>query len=145
MNEYDAVAVGITFLGAGLAAMAMAGKFHQPHLGIGSLLIGSSCVVFGLSHFVQTRLLVSAPSFASEAEFLTAQKNDGYVSIGKFDMNWPATYVDEITGEDEISFTRQDGTPHQYTGFRGYRLKVVRLRDGIGREPMFVLRSRSKR
>ena len=41
---------------------------------------------------------------------------------------------------DQISFTRQDGTRHSYTGFEGFTLKMIRL-QGRNEEVIVVFRS----
>jgi hypothetical protein len=144
MNEYDALAMAVAVLGAGLVAFGIRRTPQQLHLRVGKLIIGSCCVLFGLLHFVEVKFLASSPAYASRADFLQAQRADRYVLVGRFDESWPAAFVDEKVAEDGISFVRQDGTPHEYNGYDGYRLKVVRLRDDAGREPMIVLRSQFK-
>jgi hypothetical protein len=141
MNEYDAVAMGVAVLGCVLLVLGLSKRSQPWPIRIAKLAIAVCCLVGGKLHFVQES---RAGSFASEADFLEQQKRDGFVKIGRFDESWPAEYVCELLGEDQISFTRQDGTPHNYRGFDGYRLKVVRLRDVNGREPMYVLRSQFK-
>jgi hypothetical protein len=144
MNEYDAVAICVAILGCALLFLGVSMKPRAMHVRIGKFVIAICCLFWGLSHFVERSRAAALPSFASETEFLAEQKKHGFISIGKFDTSWPATYVDELMAEDSISFMRQDGTPHKYSGFGGYRLKVIRLRDAAGGEPIFVLRSQHK-
>ena len=83
------------------------------------------------------------PDFGS---FHAAQTDAGYVVLGSFDpVTWPAKIVEERTQEDEISFTRPNGTPHKYSGYDGYTLKLVRLRGADGEEAVCLYRSRDKR
>ena len=141
MNEYDAAALCVAILGCVLLVMGLAKGAQAPYLRVGKFVIGACCLAWGMTHFVDN---AQARSFANEAEFLAHQERRGFVKIGQFDASWPAEYVSELIGEDEIAFARRDGTPHRYSGFDGYRLKVVRLRDAQGREPLFVLRSQFK-
>jgi hypothetical protein len=144
MNEYDAVALCIALFGCILVVHGISKKTRALHVRVGKFAIAICCLFWGLSHFVERSRAAIPPTFASEGEFLAAQKQHGYLLIGKFDTSWPATYLDELTAEDGISFVRRDGTPHQYRGYDGYRLKVVRLRDAAGGEPIIVLRSAFK-
>ncbi len=144
MNDYDALAMAIAAIGAGLVVYGVRRTPQSLHMRIGKLILGSCCVLMGLLHFAEVKLLASSPAYTSRADFLQSQEAERYVLVGRFDESWPAAFVDENVGEDGISFVRQDGTPHEYNGFDGYRLKVVRLRDNAGREPMIVLRSQFK-
>jgi hypothetical protein len=144
MNEYDALATVVAIFGAGLLIYSVRRPPQQVHMRIGKLILGSCCVLLGLVHFAEVKLLAGSPTYASRAEFLQSEKAERYVLVGRFDESWPARFIEESVGEDGISFVRQDGTPHEYNGFDGYRLKVVRLRDDAGREPMIVLRSQFK-
>ncbi len=141
MNEYDVVALGVAVFGCVLLVLGLSKRTQPWPMRVAKLAIAVCCLVGGKLHFMQD---IHAAGFASEAEFLAAQEKQGFVKIGRFDASWPAEYVCELEGEDQISFNRQDGTPHNYHGFEGYRLKVVRLRDAHGREPMSVLRSQFK-
>jgi hypothetical protein len=141
MNEYDAIALCIAIVGCILLVMGLSKGAQAIQFRAGKFVIGACCLAWGMAHFADS---ARATNFASEAEFLAAQERAGFVKIGQFDTSWPAEYVSELIGEDEIAFARQDGTPHRYSGFAGYRLKVVRLRDAAGREPLFVLRSEFK-
>jgi len=68
----------------------------------------------------------------------------GYVVIGSFGNHWPARIVTVTEGRGQIGFTRADGVPHAYSGFEGYALKAVFLKDSEGRETIVVLRSKEK-
>ena len=83
--------------------------------------------------------------FDSFGALMKAQKQAGFVWLGTFGDSWPATVVEERTAEDEISFTRSNGTPHTYPGYTGYTLKVVRLKAKDGEEVLIVFRSKEKR
>ena len=80
--------------------------------------------------------------YESAAQFDRAQAEDDWVSIGKFGNGWPARTEEVITAYAAIKFTRDNGTPHQYSGFEGYELKVVKLRGPEGQELIRILRSR---
>jgi hypothetical protein len=79
-----------------------------------------------------------------EAAWLDEQERAGWVAVGRFGGHWPARPVREHTDNDGIRFTRADGTPHHYSGFDGYRMRVVFLADASGRESIVVLRSRER-
>lgn len=81
----------------------------------------------------------------TEAAWLAEQETRGWVPVGRFGRHWPASPVREFEDDDGILFTRADGTPHHYSGFDGYRMRVVFLQDVHGRETIVVLRSRDKR
>lgn len=81
--------------------------------------------------------------YESEAAFLRAQEEAGFVRLGTFGrVEWPATVVEERTANNEISLTAPNGTPHTYPGYDGYTLKAVRLKGANGAEVAFVLRSK---
>lgn len=141
MNEYDAVALGAAILGCVLLVLGLSKRVQPWPMRVAKLALAVCCLVGGKLHFMASS---SASTFASEAEFLAAQEKQGFIKIGRFDASWPAQYLCELLGKDQISFHRQDGTPHSYRGYEGYRLKVVRLRDASGGEPMYVLRSQTK-
>lgn len=82
--------------------------------------------------------------YTSQAELTADQQAAGYVKVGSFGNNWPARVTEIATGRDEISFVRQNGTPHHYSKFAGYSLKMVRLLDGR-KETIVVFRSQEKR
>ena len=84
------------------------------------------------------------PTFNSRAEFLALQESQGFQFHGRFDEDWPATVVAEQSAQDEILFTRANGTRHRYSNSQGYVLKVVRLQTHEGKEAVFVLRSKEK-
>lgn len=77
----------------------------------------------------------------SRADFLSAQQRAGWVAIGYFGEHWPATEVRRHEDTGSLRFSRADGTPHEYVGFDGYRLRVMFLEDARGRETVVVLRS----
>ncbi len=83
--------------------------------------------------------------FASLAELTEGQAAGGYVRTGYFGGAWPATVTEVLNHNDGISFTRKNGSRHNYTGFDGYRMQVVRL-SGSGRsEVVVVFRSAARR
>ncbi len=71
----------------------------------------------------------------------TVQKGAGYLPIGYFGDNWPATIVEVRTSPDTITFARRGGSRHTYRGFEGYRLKMVRLQGPSQGEVIVVFRS----
>lgn len=83
--------------------------------------------------------------FSSLDELSRAQELRGYVRIGTFGQNWPGTVMELLSRDDAISFTRKDGTRHNYTGFDGYRLQLVRLAGAGQAEVLVVFRSTAKR
>lgn len=92
---------------------------------------------------VKSRLAIGE-RYVSLGELVADQRADGYVKTGHFGGNWPATVTDITSDNDGITFVKRDGTKHNYTGFDGYRMKVVRLRAGE-RETIIVFRSEEKR
>lgn len=82
--------------------------------------------------------------YESLSQLEEAQRAVGFVRIGRFGDDWPAHLVELQEGKDSIRFVRADGTPHQYRGFDGYRLKVMRLQGRGGDEVLVVLRSTEK-
>jgi len=92
---------------------------------------------------VKSRLAIGE-RYVSLDELVTDQRAVGYLKTGHFGKNWPATVAEVISEDDGIAFVRRDGTKHNYTGFEGYRMKVVRLRAGE-RESIVVFRSEEKR
>ena len=84
--------------------------------------------------------------FKSEGEFLTEQREQGYVLLGSFeDPKWPAKITSEKKQEDEISFRAPNGNQHRYPGYDGYTLRVVQLTGQGGTVAVRVLRSKEKR
>ncbi|BCR04975.1 hypothetical protein DESUT3_20440 [Desulfuromonas versatilis] len=83
--------------------------------------------------------------FASIDQLVSAQEGSGYVRTGSFGSSWPATVTEVLNGRDGISFTRANGTRHNYTGFKGYRMQVVRLQGPAQAEVLVVFRSVAKR
>jgi hypothetical protein len=71
----------------------------------------------------------NATEYASLSALNAAQKNEGYVPIGRFGKSWPAIVVEKREQDDRIEFKRSNGQSHIYQGFEGYRLKVIRLRS----------------
>ena len=88
--------------------------------------------------------LKAGQSFASLEELVENQRAEGFLRTGYFGKHWPATVMEIATDRHKISFVRQDGTKHNYTGFHGYDMKMVRLRAG-NKETIVVFRSQDKR
>jgi hypothetical protein len=91
-----------------------------------------------------TSRLVRGERFASFDDLVGDQQAAGYVKIGAFGNNWPATVSEVVTDRDEIKFVRQDGTQRHYTKFDGYGMKMVRLMAG-NKETILVFHSLNKK
>lgn len=78
------------------------------------------------------------------ADLVADQQTAGYLRVGTFGKNWPAQVTEIINDANSIAFVKGDGTKHNYTGFDGYQMKVVRLKAGE-RETIVVFRSEEKR
>jgi hypothetical protein len=78
---------------------------------------------------VASRLAVGQ-RYNSLEQLVADQRAAGFVRIGYFGKHWPATVTEIATDQDEIKFVRQGGTPHHYTKFDGYEMKMVRLMAG---------------
>ena len=84
--------------------------------------------------------------FESYGDFMDYEKEQGYIFLGRFQDVWPAEIKDVDTAMDEISFVLPSGTPHVYSGYKGYELKVVKLSsEKWKREFAIVLRSQTKK
>ena len=84
-------------------------------------------------------------SFDSYDEFMKYQQEDGFIFIGRFKDQWPATIMEVQTAENEITFEMKNSGGHRYSGFDGYELKMVRLETAGGAEAVIVLRSKEKK
>ena len=99
----------------------------------------------------RTPVAASAPAlepgerFASLEALLAAQQARGYLRIGLFGGSWPAMVTEVLNGNDAISFTKKDGSRHNYQGFDGYRLQMVRLSGSGQEETLVVFRSQNRR
>jgi hypothetical protein len=91
---------------------------------------------------VASRLAVGQ-RYNSLAQLVDDQRAAGFVRTGYFGKHWPATVTEITTDRNEIKFVRQDGTPHHYTKFYGYDMKMVRLMSGK-QETIVVFRSTNK-
>jgi curli biogenesis system outer membrane secretion channel CsgG len=70
----------------------------------------------------------------------------GFVIQGRFERSqWPATVVFEKESLNEISFVLKSGVPHTYSGYDGYRLKVVVLEDAVHDETVLVFRTKNRK
>jgi len=76
-------------------------------------------------------------------QLVADQRAAGFVRVGYFGKHWPAKATEVATDQDEIKFVRQGGTPHHYTRFSGYEMKMVRLMAGK-QETIVVFRSVKK-
>ncbi|MHC4958531.1 MAG: hypothetical protein ACYTGN_09150 [Planctomycetota bacterium] len=84
--------------------------------------------------------------FATEGEFMSVMKAEGWVKLGTFaDIKWPAHITAEKHGRDEISFLSPEGVSHTYPGYTGYDMRVVRLVGKEGAVAVRVFRSAEKR
>lgn len=107
-----------------------------------TIVLAIVCIL--LIAFNLSRDLETGKGFKSEAEFLDYQNGIGYVFLGKFDAAFPAVISAVENSRNSITFTLANGMKHNYGGFDGYALKVVRLRKLSGGETVFVLRSAEK-
>lgn len=92
---------------------------------------------------VKGRLAVGE-RYASLDELVADQLAAGYLKVGYFGKFWPAAVTEIADAEDGIVFYRSDGTRHTYTGFEGYRMKMVRLLGDNGKETIIIFRSVDK-
>ncbi len=96
---------------------------------------------------------VDAPSLPSKGKTFATLRDavdyfdsQGYSIQGRFEHSqWPATVVREKESLNEISFALKSGTPHLYSGYDGYRLKVVALEDAVQDETVLVFRSKVRK
>lgn len=82
--------------------------------------------------------------FDSEAELMDAAKADGYVVMGRFNMDWPATIEAVQTARNEITIEVPGHGRHTYPGYDGYTLKALMMELTEGRRGGVVLRSEKK-
>ena len=82
--------------------------------------------------------------YSSLEQLVVDQRTAGFVRVGYFGKHWPATVTEIATDQDEIKFVRQGGTPHHYTKFNGYQMKMVRLMAGK-QETIVVFRGTLKK
>ncbi len=92
----------------------------------------------------ESRLAVGE-RYTSLEELVADQKAAGYLRTGYFGKHWPATVTEIQVDDDGISFVRKNGPRHSYTGFDGYRMKVVHLSGPGEQETVVVFRSVDKR
>ena len=76
--------------------------------------------------------------------FAATVKAEGWIQIGRFGDGWPARVRAQYDGYESLAFQRADGSRHEYTGFHGYRLRVVTLTAIDGSETIVVLRAAQK-
>ena len=85
-------------------------------------------------------------TFAALRDAVDHYDSQGFVTQGRFEHSqWPATVVHEKESANEISFALKSGTPHTYSGYEGYRLKVVTLEDAGHGETVLVFRSKDRK
>lgn len=101
-------------------------------------LILSLCLLLALPFWIRTFF---DPQYENLAALQAAQEKIGFVQIGRFGTDWPASIIEEQDGFGQISFTRRNGQPHTYRKFDGYRLKMIRLKGRTGDEVIVVFRS----
>ena len=92
---------------------------------------------------VASRLAVGQ-RFNSLEQLDADQRTAGFVRVGYFGKHWPAKVTEIATDQDEIKFVRQGGTPHHYTKFDGFEMKMVRLMAGK-QETIVVFRGTLKK
>jgi len=84
---------------------------------------------------------LNTPEIASLVALNDQQKSLGFVPIGHFGDSWPARIIEQREQDDRISFSRNNGQPHTYQGFDGYRLKMIRLIGRNSGEVIVIYRS----
>lgn len=87
--------------------------------------------------------VLQGAEFPTLSELDAAQNRAGYVRIGLFGNYWPARIVEIAEDDGGIRFTRAGGTPHSYSGFKGYRLQMIRLVQG-SHETIVVYRGQTQ-
>ena len=78
-------------------------------------------------------------------ELKKEQESRGFVFLGKFGDSWPAELEKADINMNEISFELNDGTKHNYSGFDGYEILVLRLIADNQKENVVVFRSKEKK
>ncbi len=87
-------------------------------------------------------------SYARLPDLQHAMEDEGYVYVGRVGAlqgGQAAEVTAVITGRDRVNFALADGLPHEYGGFDGYDLRVVKLKGKSGGDMAVVFRSREKR
>nr|WP_319776188.1 hypothetical protein [uncultured Sphaerochaeta sp.] len=73
------------------------------------------------------------------------ENEEGFIFLGRFQDVWPAEITCVEKEMNEITFVLPDGTPHTYSGFEGYELKVVKFNSKKWKKKFIVvLRSKEK-
>lgn len=108
-----------------------------------ALFITALVIYSGYDHFVLSKDPQIGRRFESELELLQFQSGIGYVFLGKFDDKFPAEISSVQTAWDFVEFQLRNGVRHNYKGYDGYGLKVVRLKNAGG-ESVFVFRTAEK-
>lgn len=83
--------------------------------------------------------------FKDFQELQKAQEKNGFVFLGRFDEAWPAEITEIRMAKDSIQFKRLDGTPHDYSGFQGYELKLIHLKGKGDKQTIVLFRSKEKK
>ncbi len=78
-------------------------------------------------------------------ELRKEQDSKGYVFLGKFGDSWPAELKKADINMNEISFELNDGTKHNYSGYDGYEILMLRLIAANQKENVVVFRSKEKK
>lgn len=78
-------------------------------------------------------------------ELKTELDAKGYVFLGKFGDSWPAELKEAEKDMDGISFERSNGRKHDYTGFDGYEVLMLRLSADNQEENVVIFRSKEKK
>ena len=78
-------------------------------------------------------------------ELRKEQESKGYVFLGKFGDSWPAELKKADINMNEISFELNDGTKHNYSGYDGYEILMLRLIAANQKENVVIFRSKEKK
>jgi hypothetical protein len=91
------------------------------------------------------QLVENGKEFGSLADAVADYEAQGFQKTGQFPRSeWPARVTSVQEATNQITFQLKGGMRHTYSGYSGYRLKVVRMEDAAGKETAVVFRSREK-
>jgi hypothetical protein len=84
-------------------------------------------------------------NYLSVRGLLQDQDSKGFILIGTLGDDYPATVSGVKTAMHEISFVTLDGERKIYSGYYGYKLKVLELTSDAETKVFVVLRSKKKK
>lgn len=83
--------------------------------------------------------------FSGLSGLIVSEEKAGFELLGSFAGNWPCKAVSAETAADRLQFDLETYGPQAYTGYAGYKLKLIRLVCSDDRKGGAVFRSKSKR